>query len=120
MLGNPGCCLARGYFRISERVKDADGDHFVVCDFHYRAFPQARYPLDDGSLPDTFLSKRVMKEKRTYLGGGGEEQKTRSSQLDFVHFGEKNQAGKPLEVREKLIKVLSHLGGFSCRFPIPL
>jgi hypothetical protein len=31
------------------------------------------------SLPDTFLCKGLMEEKRTYLGQGGEEQKTRSS-----------------------------------------
>jgi alpha-beta hydrolase superfamily lysophospholipase len=31
------------------------------------------------SLPDTFLCKRVMEEKRTHLGQGGEEENTRSS-----------------------------------------
>jgi hypothetical protein len=31
------------------------------------------------SLPDTFFYKGVMKEKRTYLGEGGAEEKTRSS-----------------------------------------
>jgi hypothetical protein len=32
-----------------------------------------------GSLPDTFFYKCEMKEKRTYLGAGGEEENTRSS-----------------------------------------
>jgi hypothetical protein len=41
------------------------------------------------------------------------------AELDFVQFGEKKAAGTPLEGREKQIKVLSDLGGYSCRFPIP-
>ncbi len=32
------------------------------------------------SLPDTYLSKRVIEEKRSSLGQGGEEENTRSSQ----------------------------------------
>jgi hypothetical protein len=53
MLGNPGCCLSRGYFRISERIKDADGDYFIVCYFYNREISQAWYTLDNGDK--TFL-----------------------------------------------------------------
>jgi hypothetical protein len=47
------------------------------------------HPLGHSSLPDTFFSKGVRKEKRSYLGQGGEEQNTRSSvQAEKLHLFE--------------------------------
>ncbi len=52
----------------------------------------ARYAAR-ASLPDTFFYKCEMKEKRTHLGDGGEEENTRSSvQTEKLHlFGGRSQ-----------------------------
>jgi len=54
---------------------------------------QQQYREAKASLPDTFFYKGVMQEKRTDLGEGGEEQKTRSSvQTEKLHlFGGRPQ-----------------------------
>ncbi len=63
---------ARKRYKIGDRA-------FDTRRFRFGSAIMPRTPPGVLSLPDTFFYTRVMKEKRTYLGQGGEEENTRSS-----------------------------------------
>src|SRR5947209_18122180 len=60
MLGDPGHCLRRRRFCISEHLKAADGSHLVVSDFHQGVGSQSWHPAENGHQARLHLLDKLL------------------------------------------------------------